>query len=55
MFRYNPAVNCQPNGGQYLQISSGKDLHKQTIVLSAMENYTFPVRFLNIFVDYPWG
>ena len=55
MFRYNPAANHQPNGGRYLQILSGKDLYKQTIVVSAMENYTFPARFPNIFVDYPLG
>ena len=53
MFRYNPAANCQPNGGRYLQILSGKDLYKQTIVVSTMKNYTFPARFPNIFVDYP--
>ena len=55
MFRYNPAANYQPNGGRYLQILSGKDLYKQTIVVSAMENYAFPARFPNIFVDYPLG
>ena len=55
MFRYNPKANCQPNGGCYLQILSGKDLYKQTIVVSAMENDTFPARFPNIFVDYPLG
>ena len=55
MFRYNPKANYQPNGGRYLQILSGKDLYKQTIVVSAMENDTFPVRFPNIFVDYPLG
>ena len=53
MFRYNQNANYQPNGGQYLQILSGKDLYKQTIVLSARD--TFPVRFTNIFVDYPLG
>ena len=52
MFRYNPAANYQPNGGCYLQVLSGKDLYKQTIVVSTMENDTFPVRFPNIFVDY---
>ena len=31
---------------------SGKDLYKQTIVVSAMENDTFPARFPNIFVDW---
>ena len=56
MFRYNPAANYQPNGGCYLQIFSGKDLYKQTIVVSAgIHNDTFPVRFPNIFVDYPLG
>ena len=51
MFRYNPAANYQPNGGRYLQILSGKDLYKQTIIVS--KDGTFPVRFPNIFVDYP--
>ena len=55
MFKYNPKANYEPNGGRYLQILSGKDLYKQTIVVSAMENDTFPARFLNIFVDYPLG
>ena len=55
MFRYNPAANYQPNGGRYLQILSGKDLYKQTIVVSVMRNDTFPARFPNIFVDYPLG
>ena len=59
MFRYNPAANYQPNGGRYLQILFSKDLYKQTIVMSAMENdgvpLTFPARLPNIFVDYPPG
>ena len=55
MFRYNPKANYQPDGGHYLQILSGKDLYKQTIVVSAMENDSFPARFLNIFVNYPLG
>ena len=59
MFRYNPKANHQPNGARYLQILSGKDLYKQNIVVSAMENdgvpLTFSARFLNIFVDYPLG
>ena len=53
MFSYNPKANYQPNGGRYLQILSGKDLYKQTIVMSAETHDTFPVRFQNIFVDYP--
>ena len=61
MFRYNSKAHYQPNGGQYLQILSGKDLYKQTIVASIKENDTFgsddtfPTSFPNIFVDYPLG
>ena len=55
MFRYIPNANYQPNGGRYLQILSGKDLYKQTIVMSAGTHDAFPVRFPNIFVDYPLG
>ena len=43
MFRYNSKANYEPNGGRYLQIISGKDLYKQTKVVSAMENDTFPM------------
>ena len=55
MFRCNAAANYQLNSGHYLQVLSGKDLYKQTIVVSAMENDTFPARFPNIFVDYLLG
>ena len=59
MFRYNPAANYKPNGGRYLQILSGKDLYKQTIVVSAETHdgvpLTFLARFPNTFVDYPLG
>ena len=53
MFRNNPKANYQPNGQQYLQILSGKDLFKQEIVVSTRD--TFPVRFSNIFVNYLLG
>ena len=55
MCRYNPKANYQPNGGHYLQILSGKDLYKQTIVVSVRTHDTFSARFPNIFVDYPLG
>ena len=56
MFRYNPKANYQPNGGRYLQILSGKDLYKQTIVVSAgSHGDTYPASFPNIFVDYLLG
>ena len=53
MFRYIPNANYQPNGGRYLQTLSGKDLYIQMIVISARD--TFPMRFPNIFIDYPLG
>ena len=53
MFRYNPGANYLPNGGHYLQILSGKDIYKQTIIVS--KDGTLPVRFPNIFVDYLLG
>ena len=61
MFRYNSKANYQPNGGRYLQILSGKDLYKQTIVVSAggtakaSNRDTFHARYPNILVDYPLG
>ena len=53
MFGYNSKANYQPNGGHYHQIFSGKDLYKQTIVVSSKD--TFSARFPNIFVDYLLG
>ena len=53
MFRYNSKANDQTNGGRYLQILSGKDFYKQTIVFTSKD--TFPARFPNIFVSYPLG
>ena len=55
MFRYNLKANYQPNGGRYLQILPGKDLYKQTIVVSAGTHDTFLARFPIFFVDYPLG
>ena len=37
MFRYNSKANYQPNGGRYFQVLSGKDLYKQTIVVSSKD------------------
>ena len=49
MFRYNPAANYQPNGGCYIQILSGKDLYRETIVVSK------DGKISEYFVDYPLG
>ena len=55
MFRYNPAANYQPSGGQYLQILSGKDLYKQTIVVSAGTHDTCPASFQIFLLIIHWG
>ena len=49
MFRYNLKANYQPNGGRYLQILSGKDLYKQTIVMSAGIHDAFPFEISKYF------
>ena len=55
MFRYNRKLIINQTGGRDLLILSGKDLYKQTIVVSAGTHDTFPASFPNIFVDYPLG
>ena len=56
MFKYNLKANYQPNGGRCLQILSGKDLYKQTIVVSAGDHRdTFPARFPNSLLIILWG
>ena len=56
MFRYNLKANYQPNGGRYLQILSGKDLYKQTIVVSAgSHGDTFLQDFRIFFLIIQWG
>ena len=56
MLKLRFAVPVPKYGGRYLQILSGKDLYKQTIVVSARSHDdTFPAGSPNIFVDYPLG
>ena len=55
MFTYNPKANYQPNGGRYLQILSGKDLYKQTIVVSAGAHDTFLRDFRIFLLIILWG
>ena len=56
MFRYNPKANYQPNGVRYLQILSGKDLYKQTIVMSAgSHGDTFQRDFQIFLLIILWG
>ena len=56
MFHHNPNAKYESNRGQFLQILSGKDFYKQTIVVSIKafsSDDTFLTSFPNIIVDYP--
>ena len=55
MFRYNSKANYQPNGGRYLQVLSGKDLYKQTIVVSARTHGYFPCEISEYFCQLSAG
>jgi len=60
IYKFNPNATYKPNGGQYLQVLSAKDLYKQKIVVSESFNRfdddkIFPATFPNIFIQYPLG
>ena len=54
IYRYNPNVSYEPNGGRYLQIISAKDLYIQNITVVEHDGHSdsFQVKFQNIFVNY---
>ena len=57
IYKYNPNVSYEPNGGRYLQIISAKDLYIQNITVVEHDGYSdsFQVKFPNIFVNYLLG
>ena len=57
VYRYNPNVSYEPNGGRYLQLISAKDLYIQSITVAEHDGHSdsFQVKFPNIFVNYPIG
>ena len=54
IYRYNPNVSCQPNGGRYLQLISTKDLYIQNITVAEHQGHSdsfqvkFPKRFYEL-------
>ena len=58
IYRYNPDVIYEPNGGRYLQIISAKDLYIQNITLAEHDDGqsdSFQIKFLNVFTNYLLG
>ena len=57
IYKYNPNVSYEPNGGTYLQIMSAKDLYIQNITVAehSGHSYSFQVKFPNVFTNYPLG
>ena len=57
IYRYNPNVSYEPNGGRYLQIICAKDLYIQNITVAEHDGHSdsFQVKFPNVFTNYPLG
>ena len=58
IYRYNPNVSYEPNGGRYLQLISAKDLYIQNITVAEHDDDhsdSFQVKFPNVFTNYPLG
>ena len=57
IYKYNPDVSYEPNGGRYLQLITAKDLYIQNITVSEHDGHSdsFQVKFPNIFTHYPNG
>ena len=55
IYKYNPNVSYNPNGGRYLQLITAKDLYIQNITVSEHDGHSdsFQVKFPNIFTHYP--
>ena len=57
IYRYNPNVSYEPNGGRYLQLMSAEDLYIQNITVAEHDGHSdsFQVKFPNVFTNYPLG
>ena len=57
IYRYNPNVSSEPNGGRYPQLITAKDLYIQNITVAGHNGHSdsFQVKFPNIFTHYPLG
>ena len=57
IYKYNPNVSYEPNGGRYLQLMSAEDLYIQNITVAEHDGHSdsFQVKFPNVFTNYPLG
>ena len=57
IYKYDPNVSYEPNGGRFLQIISAKDLYIQNITVAEHDGHSdsFQVKFPNVFMNYPLG
>ena len=57
IYKYNPNVSYNPNGGRYLQLITAKDLYIQSITVSEHDGHSdsFQVKFPNVFTNYLLG
>ena len=58
IYKHNPNVSYEPNGGRYLQLITAKDLHIQNITVAehnSGHSDSFQVKFPNVFTNYPLG
>ena len=55
IYKYNPDVSYEPNGGRYLQLITAKDLFIQDITMAEHDGHSdsFQVKFPNVFTNYP--
>ena len=57
IYKYNPNISYELNGGRYLQLMSAEDLYIQNITVAEHDGHSdsFQVKFPNVFTNYPLG
>ena len=58
IYKYNPNVSYEPNGGRYLQLITAEDLYIQNVTVAEHDgghSDSFQVKFPNVFTNYPLG
>ena len=57
IYKYNPNISYNPNGGRYLQLITAKNLYIQNITVAENDGHSdsFHVKFPNVFTNYPLG
>ena len=58
IYKYNPNVSYEPNGGTYLQLITAKDLYIQNVTVAEHDgghSDSFQVKFPNVFTNYLLG